>query len=232
MGHGANMTFKSVNPSFSNEKVINLMKAIRVVFFDPTSSEIIKYALLDTANTTTTTDGGIKADLVLYNMGSTEASTGYYSEILPAEADGGISYTVYYTNATDKIPFCRSYKTTVESAEVTMWEIYNPEDSTYGAAQNTMPENIPTYEIPASSGLVKAENNTIMPLIQNTATKLSVLVYLDGETVTNADVAASGTQSVIGEMNLQFSSDGNLTPMNYTPLMNQGSTVTPEASEG
>ena len=106
MGHGANMTFKSVNPSFSNEKVINLMKAIRVVFFDPASREIIKYALLDTTNTTTTTDGGIKADLVLYVMGNGAATTSYYTDTVQ---EGGISYTVYYEESTRNTPFCRSY---------------------------------------------------------------------------------------------------------------------------
>ena len=103
--------------------------------------------------------------------------------------------------------------------------------TTWGEASETQPADIPGETVEGDATLVRAEDNTIMPLIQNTATKLSVLVYLDGETITNADVAASGTQSVIGEMNLQFSSDGNLTPMNYTPLMNQGSTATPEATE-
>ena len=241
MGHGANMTFKSVNPSFSNEKVINLMKAIRVVFFDPTSGEIIKYALLDTANTSTTTDGGIKADLVLYVMGNGAATTSYYTDTVQ---EAGISYTVYYEESTRTTPFCRSYTEEVDvdgtSTTVTKWQVAsnttdegtNEMTTTWGEASETQPADIPGETVEGDATLVRAEDNTIMPLIQNTATKLSVLVYLDGETITNADVAASGTQSVIGEMNLQFSSDGNLTPMNYTPLMNQGSTATPEAPEG
>jgi hypothetical protein len=86
-----------------------------------------------------------------------------------------------------------------------------------------------------------------MALNQNTAHKLSVLVYLDGENITNADVAANGSSSCTAELNLQFASDANLTPMNYTPLMNQGGStggntnggttetteaVTPEGGEG
>jgi len=62
-----------------------------------------------------------------------------------------------------------------------------------------------------------AANNHIMALEQNTITEMSVLVYLDGEKVTNADVA-NGVSSMTGTMNLQFSSDAALDPMDYTNL--------------
>lgn len=59
----------------------------------------------------------------------------------------------------------------------------------------------------------------ITALTQNTAQKVSVLVYLDGATITNADVAATATSSVKGSMNLQFASSANLVPMEYAALM-------------
>lgn len=65
-----------------------------------------------------------------------------------------------------------------------------------------------------------SSNQEIMDLPQNAAVQLSALVYLDGETITNADVSATGSKSLTGEMNLQFSSTATLTPMNYTPLVN------------
>lgn len=58
----------------------------------------------------------------------------------------------------------------------------------------------------------------ITALTQNTAKAISVLVYLDGTTVTNADVAATGSQSMVGSMNLQFSSSATLKPMEYADL--------------
>ena len=59
----------------------------------------------------------------------------------------------------------------------------------------------------------------LMALNQNEATVLSAIVYLDGDYVTNADVA-NAASSMTGSMNLQFSSDAELIPMGYTPLEN------------
>ena len=55
----------------------------------------------------------------------------------------------------------------------------------------------------------------LMELVQNQATALSTLVYLDGDVVDNGDVAINGT-SMTGTMNLQFSSSATLVPMDYT----------------
>ena len=64
----------------------------------------------------------------------------------------------------------------------------------------------------------KIDNNEIMPLIQNQATALSVLVYLDGNLVGNDDVAATASTSMTGKMNLQFASSATLEPMEYAEL--------------
>ena len=64
----------------------------------------------------------------------------------------------------------------------------------------------------------KIDDNAIMPLIQNQATALSVLVYLDGELVGNDDVAATAATSMTGKMNLQFASSATLVPMDYAAL--------------
>lgn len=58
-------------------------------------------------------------------------------------------------------------------------------------------------------------DSVITGLPQNTAIGVTALVYLDGDTVENADVAING-DSMTGTMNLQFASDATLTPMDYT----------------
>ena len=72
----------------------------------------------------------------------------------------------------------------------------------------------------------KADANaaTLMALQQNTATRLSVLVYLDGDTVDNSMVA-NAEQSITGSLNLQFASDAELVPMKNAELM-KGTTAT------
>ena len=60
---------------------------------------------------------------------------------------------------------------------------------------------------------------TITKLEQNKAKAISVLVYLDGEKVTNKDVA-NAAYSMKGTMNLQFSSSATLVPMDLADVEN------------
>ena len=71
------------------------------------------------------------------------------------------------------------------------------------------------------------DNQIITSLGQNEATYISAYVYLDGTTITNADVAALTELSTTGKLNLQFASDAQLKPMDYSDLKNQGSAETP-----
>ena len=70
------------------------------------------------------------------------------------------------------------------------------------------------------NGGASDENNDskIVALPQNAEVEVSVLVYLDGETIGNDDVAATDVKSVTGSMNLQFASDAELKPMEYGDL--------------
>ena len=72
----------------------------------------------------------------------------------------------------------------------------------------------------------RKENKEIMALSQNTAHALSVMVYLDGTSMGNEDVAADAASSMYGSMNLQFSSSANLQPMDYADLKTEGSSTT------
>jgi hypothetical protein len=82
---------------------------------------------------------------------------------------------------------------------------------------------------------IKAANEkgatTLMPLVQNTATALSAYVYLDGDDVENGDVAANAATSMVGSINLQFSSDAELKPMEYSELMNPSTETTSQQNQ-
>ena len=134
MGGGSSMTFKATTTDFTDAQVKELMKAIRIVFFNPKSRQVIANAKLLADAATLTADG---------------------------------------------------------------WEakMYMVDDN--GAKKN---------------------DDTIMPLTQNTSTALSMLVYLDGNLVGNDDVAATAASSMTGKMNIQFASSANLVPMEYAAL--------------
>lgn len=69
-----------------------------------------------------------------------------------------------------------------------------------------------------------ADTDKLMDLQQNTATKISVLVYLDGDMVDNSMVA-NAASSITGSLNLQFKSSAELKPMENSTLRN-GTTAT------
>jgi len=68
------------------------------------------------------------------------------------------------------------------------------------------------------------DNATLVKLNQGVAMKISVIVWLDGDAVNNSMVA-NGTESLTGSLNLQFSTDATLTPMQNTKLMEMSKTT-------
>jgi hypothetical protein len=215
LGSGSTMTFQATTTDFTNDQVKGLMRAIRIVFFDPTNSNtVIATAKLDVDNATLGADG-ITAKLYLYTItagettyvlaadGETathkqtiayvESAEGTY--MADADAEGG--YRLITEADTDV--------TTKYAQEITYSEATVDEGATYVAKTG-------------AAGETKSEDNAIMPLTQNQATALSALVYLDGENVGNDDVAATASQSMTGKMNLQFASSANLVPMEYSAL--------------
>ena len=76
------------------------------------------------------------------------------------------------------------------------------------------------YELAADGKLTIKEGTKsaeLMTLTQNQATRLTVVVWLDGDTVDNSMVT-NGAKSLTGSMNLQFSSSADLVPMENTAL--------------
>lgn len=112
--------------------------------------------------------------------------------------------------------------TTYEEATEGATHYYDTTDSTYKPADAGHPATHKAVTTAQSETFVDDQASAkIVALTQNQAATVSVLVYLDGEYITNADVAISG-KSAIGTMNLQFSSSAQLDPMDYAPLMAQG----------
>ena len=192
MGHGASMTFQSTNASFSNDQVKNLMKSIRIVFFDPATREVYATAKLDVETATVGVDG-VTAKMYLYEL----VAAGVEYQAATAEQKTDATTTLYTLNAETG-----NYEAVADKTQVVEGTDYY-------------------VQVQVAAGERKLTDMTIMSLTQNTAKALSVLVYLDGNNVTNADVAATGSSSMKGIMNLQFSSSATLTPMEYTPLMGQ-----------
>jgi len=200
LGHGASMTFKATTNDFSNDQVKELMRAIRLVFFNPlaTNGNIIVYGMLDVASATVGSEG-ITAQIVLCEM----------------------TTTTTYTKTTDTtVNPNKTYYT--RGANDVMTKVESP-------AEGANPSTLDYYEVSGSTTALGVkqddpttadfdESDVIMPLTQNQATPLSVLVYLDGNHVGNEDVAATAAQSMTGSMNLQFSSSAALVPMEYADL--------------
>ena len=100
---------------------------------------------------------------------------------------------------------------------------FNPTDGTIyangkltgvSAGSGSATANI-TLDKPA--GTAEDELDDIVLLQQNQATRVSVLVYLDGENITNAEVANAASSGDL-DLNLQFSSSATLVPMENSAL--------------
>lgn len=87
------------------------------------------------------------------------------------------------------------------------------------------------YLVDADGNFITDQSQAvIMALTQNTTTQVSALVYLDGSTITNANVAATAATSMTGSLNLQFSSSATLVPMEYAELHTPNGTATTTAT--
>ncbi|MBQ3500239.1 MAG: hypothetical protein IJA70_02285, partial [Oscillospiraceae bacterium] len=195
-GHGATMTITTRANGLTDAQVKNLMGAIRVVFFDTETSEVYGHAKLDSANANVTATD-VTANLYLYEVTAETTEVEYK----PAtEFKENTTYYIENAEATD------GYE---EATGVTV-------DSFAGGTYFVKEEKT----IPAGENIITDLDDAIITeLTQNVAKAVSVLVYLDGTKVTNADVAATENLSMSGSLNLQFSSSAVLVPMQYGQLI-------------
>lgn len=165
MGAGSTMTFTSAKVNgedvMSDAEIMNLMKAIRVVFFDPGDG--------------TGNNGG-----TIYGIASLDN--------IQVDGDKGVTG-----------------KLTLKKADFA--------------------NGVMTLTAKTAAGEGASENDKLMDLTQNTAARMSVLVYLDGDKVDNSMVA-NAEQSITGSLNLQFASNADLKPMQNSALKN-GTTTNP-----
>ncbi len=207
MGHGSTMTFKSTSGNFDDIQVAALMKHIRLVFFTPnddaeTGGIILAYAKLNMDSGVTTDANGVTAGIYLYTSSYTTDASGNY-----LDESGAVAY----------------YKYDGKYYSVANWDATNSVPVA-NATESTTFEKAATTET-----TLEGTNAVITALTQNTQHNVSVLVYLDGTTITNADVAYDAATSMTGTMNLQFASSANLVPMEYADLHTPGANTNTSA---
>lgn len=218
-GKGSTMTFKSTTAAFTDKDVTDLMQHVKIVFFTPdgaTGNEILAYAKLDITDVKVDAVEGVTANIYLYKTVSATKITG-----CEYTTDGENPATV--TDAT----LYRVEELADDGVNTTV--TYYKEDLCTKVTGVT--EGTPDAAAANVDVILKDSDAVIRGLVQNTAAHVSVLVYLDGSTITNADVAATAAQSMTGSMNLQFASSAPLVPMDYaeyqTQNNNQGGTQNP-----
>ena len=79
-------------------------------------------------------------------------------------------------------------------------------------------------------GAKEADKSVLTALNQNVAKKITAIVYIDGEIVDNTMVA-NAANSMTGSLNLQFSSDADLKPMENTNMRMNGGEKAKDAPE-
>lgn len=199
MGGGSSMTFKSTSADFTDDQVKNLMKHIRIVFFTPgtdasQAGTVLAYAKLDTEHAVVGADG------VTANM--------YLVEVVEDEV-------VYvYTDASDAVKYVEKDGKFYDSETAT--EALETAPNVTGLTKTK--KVLSTKE----TLITEKEKSVITALTQNATTNVSALVYLDGTTMTNADVAYNTATSMTGKTNFQFSSSATLVPMEYANLHTPG----------
>lgn len=227
MGHGSSMTFKATATDFTDQQVKDLMSAIRIIFFNPDSLNVIATAKLDAANATQEA-AGWTAKMYLYELtaagGTTYVAAGEgetATHIADATAEDGYRHPVGGEVATHVKGADGVY---TEASDGSATHIADPSaDRGYRLVKDG--ETATHVKKTTTAGEKKSDDNVIMPLTQNQAAALSVLVYLDGNNVGNDDVAATAASSMTGTMNLQFASSANLVPMEYAALYQSNATT-------
>lgn len=250
MGGGSNMTLATNSPSFTAEKVRDLMANFRIIFFDPEEGTIYATAKLDSSNAALGEEGYI-ANMYLYEMVTAYTITTDKTVYIETTGEGESVTTTYYwdegkqnpaTGVTNVTPDANDSTrgtvsvtetvfrsepetvTTDEGEAAVTTTTYRYYSNYYTQDNTTLVDTVSddalnaTIADTAETVEVVKEDRVITDLTQNQEKHVSVLVYLDGETMDNSDVAADVAQSLAGKANFQFASDANLVPMEYGDL--------------
>lgn len=187
-GGGSYMEFKSGHADFSLKQVAELMSSIRVVFMDD-AGVIYGVAVMDVELQKIDTTPEDKTD----ESWKIATADSVFTESVDHDNDPSTPELVYEM---ELIGGTLTQNNTAIKA----------------------PLVLANFSV-GSDGIMTINGTKADPVItalpQNTPVAISALVYLDGDRVDNSDVAISGN-SMTGTMNLQFASDAELDPMDYT----------------
>ncbi|MBR5559104.1 MAG: hypothetical protein IKU72_02525 [Oscillospiraceae bacterium] len=195
-GGGSYMQFRS-SANISASKMLKLMSALRVVFVDK-DQMVLSIAALDTKP-------GQDAYILLEDD-DTKKTEGKHAKLNVADVQNSDYITL------------DEYNELPETSEVEI-----SADGTIKAplylhsfAMTVSTKNSTAEETKYTGGITlgeKLDSSAITALEESVAKQITAIVYLDGSFVDNSMVAANGSQSMTGTLNLQFSSSVELIPM-------------------
>lgn len=154
----------------------------------------------------------------------TAATQRIYTDAANTETLGGGSYMEFTTISKDLAT--ERVQKLMEAIRITFVQDYGVNNGTpviLGNAKldtTTMTGNkAPIYLYNDKNEKLEGDAAVLLAEMQkNAAKQISAVVWLDGSQITNADVAATELQSMVGTMNLQFATDVSLNPAVNTPL--------------
>lgn len=208
-GGGSTVDYKLAD-GVTEVQAKKLLDNIRIMFFDPSNGTVYANARLDTEHGAL--NGGVySAEVKLFGGNATPASYTAGKDLYVKDGENG------YTLKSDETPVGDTEMTVADFKQLAGLT------DTIGETEYNGLDAESSYT-PASGGFVAENDAKIVALSQNTAQNVSVLVYLDGETIRNADVVNAASSGDLS-LNLQFSSSADLVPMQNTALKNLTSTT-------
>lgn len=217
-GGGAKVTY-AYNGTMTSEQAVTHLNNLRFVFFDPTDGTVYANARLDT-----TTTGKHPAATINTETRTVTAELKLYDESAPGSTTYTVGKDFYETSGDGYAP-----KESITVGETTVTAETLGLTNIAANAYDALPEK--TTAAVGAGGFKTGDNAAVITdLAQNTAKKISVLVYLDGNAVRNKDVANASSSGTL-TLNLQFSSSAELVPMQNTALRNMTATSSEQSSE-
>lgn len=151
-----------------------------------------------------------------------------YSDSGNADTLGGGSYMSFTANGLEAV----AVKKLMGAIRVTFVQDYGKLSSApiiLGTAKLDVPTDLTAEEngeykanlyLYSADGTKLDQDKAVLldAMKKNAACQISAIVWLDGSSVTNAEVAASEAMSLSGKLNLQFSTDVKLNPAANAPL--------------
>lgn len=205
-GAGSYLSFAGAN--MGEEQVKNIMRAVRVVFFNPDDGSY--YAEAAIKEDFTGAGSTFKAPLYLIDSITTVTTT---TTVLGRDA-----YEVN-TNGDYKLDNVKypAASEVVNDGVKTITKYTNYAPVITAKAWQALPTKTINYVETSEEYNLQDDASAITSLTQNTAMKVSALVFIDGNLVDNGDTVNAATAGALS-MNLQFSSSADLVPMGNTSL--------------